>query len=231
MKKSAAIPRCLPGFLFLAGMFWLSIAAAQDAGICPSSSMPGELEIPQDMLFDVKELDDDPTDGRIAPESCANITMLKASSSFEWESSDPDNFRLDKDLTEKKGAANRVCLSKDACGSATITVIDADGHQYILSVLSFMGRWGEWTEWITTDDPCAGEYYASSNIDVCGDKSRQYEAAFFGAQHRHDECPTSWAICSQNCCVAFHAFAGFPRISAAWIRERQWICSSPKTID
>lgn len=225
MIKSAAILLFFPIVLFIACLLLFSSAAAQDAGICPSSTMPGELEFAQDMLFDVEELDDNPTDGRIAPGSCANITILKGSSSFRWESSDPDNFTLDKDLTEKKGATNRVCLSKDACGSATIAVTDADGNKNMLSVLSFLGRWGDWTAWILEDDPCAGEYYASNIIDYCGDKSRQYNAAFYGAQAHHDECPTSWVIYSENCSATFHAFPGFWTISAAYIRERQWICS------
>jgi hypothetical protein len=176
------------------------------------------------MLFDVEELDDNALDGRIAPGSCANITILKGGSSYSWESSDPGNFTLDEKMTQKKGATNRVCLSKDACGSATITVTDADGHKYMLSVLSFMGRWGDWTAWIIEDDPCAGEYYASNITGACGDQSRQYNAAFWGAQFRHDECPTSWVIYSENCSATFHAFPGFWRISGALIRERQWIC-------
>ena len=127
--------------------------------------------------------------------------------------------------TKKKGASNRVCLSKDACGSATITVTDADGHKYMLSVLSFMGLWGDWTPWIIEDDSCAGEYYASNITDYCSDKSIQYNAAFWGAQKYHDECPTSWTIYSENCSAKFHAFPGFWTISAAYIRERQWVCS------
>ena len=221
MKKSAAILPIFPIVLFIACLLLFSSAAAQDAGICPSSTMPGELEFPQDMLFDVEELDDNPTDGRIAPGSCANITIFKGSSSYTWESSDPDNFSLSED---EHGATNTICLSKDACGSATITVTDADGNKYMLSLLSFLGRWGDWTEWIIEDDPCAEAYYASNIIDSCDDKSIQYNAAFFGAQYRHDECPTTWTIYSENCSAVFHAFAGFPRISAAWIRERHWIC-------
>lgn len=228
MKKSAAILLFLPIVLFITGLLLSSSAAAQDAGICPSSTMPGELEFPQNMLFDVEELDDNPADGRIAPGSCANITIFKGSSSYAWESSDPVNFSLSEDA---HGATNKICLSKDACGSATITVTDADGHKFMLSVPSLLGRWGDWTVWIFEDDPCAGEYYASNIIDYCGDKSRQYNAAFWGAQARHDECPTSWVIYSENCSATFHAFPGFWRISAAFIRERQWICSSPKTTD
>jgi hypothetical protein len=231
MKKSAAILLFLTIVLFITCLLLLSSTAAQDAGICPASTMCGELEFPMDMLFDLKELDKDPTDGRIEPGSCANITIFKGGFSYTWESSDPVNFTLDENLTEKKGAINRVCLSKDACGSATITVTDDDGRKYMLSVLSFLGRWGDWTPWIMEDDFCAGEYYASNITDYCGDKSIQYNAAFWGAQKYHDECPTSWAIYSENCSATFHAFPGFWTISAASIRERQWICSSPKTTD
>jgi hypothetical protein len=222
MKKSATIKLFHPFVLFLACLLLLSPAAAQDAGICPSSTMCGELEFPQDMLFDVEELDDDPTDGRIAPGSCANITILKGSSSYTWESSDPGNFSLSED---EHGATNRVCLSKEACGSAAITVTDADGRKYMLSLLSYLGRWGDWTPYIIMDDTCAEEYYGTNITGDCGDKSIQYNAAFFGAQYRHDECPTTWTIYSENCSAIFHAFPGFPRISAAWIRERQWVCS------
>lgn len=225
MNKTAIIKSLFLIELLIAYFFFSTPGLTQDAGICPPSTMPGELEFPQDMLFDVEELDDEPADGRIAPGSCANITMLKGSSSYTWESSDPDNFMLDTEMTDKKGAGNRVCLSNSACGSAFITVTDADGHEYNLSVLSFLGHWGDWTPYIIMDDPCAGEYYASSKVGVCGDKSRQYNASFFGAQYRHDECPTSWTICSGDCCVTFHAAPGFPRISAAFIRERQWVCS------
>ena len=228
MKKSAAILVFLPVVLYMACLLVLSSAAAQDAGICPSSTMPGELEFPQDMLFDVEELDDDPADGRIAPGSCANITIFKGGSSYTWQSSDPVNFSLSED---EHGATNQICLSKDACGSATITVTAADGYTYMFSVLSLMGRWGDWTAGIFEDDPCAGEYYASNTVDYCSDKSRQYNAAFWGAQAYHDECATSWVIYSQNCSATFHAFPGFWRISAAFIRERQWICGSLKTTD
>jgi hypothetical protein len=225
MKKSDAMILFFPVVLFIVSLLLLCSAAAQDAEICPASTMYGELEFPQDMLFDVKDLDDKPTDGRIEPGSCANITILKGSSSYSWESGDPENFTLDETMTNKKGASNRVCLSKDACGSATITVTDADGHKYMLSMLSFLGRWGDWTPWIIEDDPCAGEYYASNIVDYCGDKSLQYNAAFYGTQFRHDDCPTSMTIYSENCSATFHAFPGFWRISAAFIRERQWICS------
>ena len=225
MNKTAIIKSLFFIELLIACFLFSTSVLAQDAGICPASTMFGELEFPQDMLYDVEELDDDPTDGRIAPGACANMTILKPSSSYTWASSDPDNFTLDKDLTEKKGATNKVCLSQVACGSATITVTDADGNKFMLSMLSFFGRWGDWTPYIIMDDSCAGEYYGTNLTGACGDKSIQYNAAFFGAQYRHDECPTTWTIYSENCSATFHAFPGFWRISAAWIRERQWVCS------
>ena len=221
MNKTAILVIGLLIELSIVCFLFSTSAPAQDAGICPPSTMPGELEFPQDMLFDQEELDDDPSDGRIAPESCANITVLKGVSPYRWDSSDADNFSLDRD---EDGATNQVCLSVNACGAAKIMVTDANGHQYTAWVLSLLGRWGDWSPWIGQDDPCAGEYYASYSIDVCGDHLHQYHAAFFGAQYSHDKCPTTWTICSEHCCATWHAFAGFARISAAFIRERQWVC-------
>lgn len=117
-----------------------------------------------------------------------------------------------------------IYADENACGSALITVTDDCGKSGSGNIGSTVGVWGEWSPWIMEDDSCAGEYYSTSWIDVCEDNLHEYEVAFWGAQAYHDECPTTWTICSENCCVTFDAFPGFPRISMAQIREREWIC-------
>jgi hypothetical protein len=126
----------------------LSSALAQEAGICPPSTLTADLSYDNDWLIEYAP------QGPIDPGECVDVIILKGCPPYSWSVSENDgdgetDFSYDPDET---GAVNTICLSQAACGSAFITVTDSCDSQISGSVRSTAGKWypgGDHNDWET----------------------------------------------------------------------------------